>query len=92
MARIFGDLEIRYIREVLDSGRLGWQEGGMITQLEGAFSKQVGARFGIACNSATTGLAQAVSVSGAGVGTEVICDPIAYFGALAAVYSNAVPK
>jgi dTDP-4-amino-4,6-dideoxygalactose transaminase len=39
-----------------------------------------------------TALAQAVSVSGAGTGTEVICDPIVHFGAVAALYFNAVPR
>jgi hypothetical protein len=38
------------------------------------------------------GLAEAVSVSGAGVGSEVICDPIVHFGAMATVYFNAVPR
>ena len=92
MARIFGDLEIKYVREVLDSGRLGWQEGGMVTRFEKAFAERVGAKFGIARNSAMTGLAQAVSVSDAGVGMEVICDPIVHFGAVAAIYFNAVPR
>ena len=70
MARIFGDLEIKYVREVLDSGRLGWQAEGMVTRFEEAFAKRVSARFGIARNSAMTGLAQAISVSEAGVGTK----------------------
>jgi dTDP-4-amino-4,6-dideoxygalactose transaminase len=37
-------------------------------------------------------LAEALSVSGASVGDEVLCDPIVHFGALAAVYFNAVPR
>jgi dTDP-4-amino-4,6-dideoxygalactose transaminase len=37
-------------------------------------------------------MADAVSVSGAGPGYEVICDPIVHFGALAATYFNAVPR
>ena len=64
------ELEMRYLREVLDSGRLGWyhQEGSMTTRLEEAFADKVGVKYGIARNSAMTALAQAVSVSGAGVG------------------------
>ena len=79
MARVFGDLEMQYLKEVLDSGKLGWyhEEGSMTTRFEQAFAQKVGAKFGIARNSAMTALAQAVSVSGAGTGTEVICDPIA---------------
>lgn len=92
MTRVFGDSDRKYIEEVLASGRLGWFEGGMVSRFEEAFASKVGARFGIARNSAMTALAQAVSVSGAGTGTEVICDPIVHFGAVAALYFNAVPR
>jgi dTDP-4-amino-4,6-dideoxygalactose transaminase len=85
---------MQYLKEVLDSGRLGWyhEEGSMTTRFEEAFAKKVGTRFGIARSSAMTALAQAVSVSGAGVGAEVICDPIVHFGAVATLYFNAVPR
>jgi len=46
----------------------------------------------MAKNSAMAGLCEAVSVSGAGPGYEVICDPIVHFGGLAAIYFNAVPR
>ncbi|MBI3971017.1 MAG: DegT/DnrJ/EryC1/StrS family aminotransferase [Chloroflexi bacterium] len=92
MARVFDDLELGYVKEVLTSGRLGWQTGGMVTRFEGAFARLVGSRFAIARNSAMTALAQAVAVSGAGTGFEVICDPIVHFGGLAALWFNAVPR
>jgi perosamine synthetase len=92
MARVFDDLELGHLREVLDSGRLGWASGGMVTRFEEAFAALVGSRYAIARNSAMTGLAQAVTVSGAGTGYEVICDPIVHFGGLAALYFNAVPR
>ena len=94
MPRGFGDLEMGYFREVLNSGKLGWyhEEGSMTARLERAFAEKVGVKYGIARNSAMTALAQAVSVSGAGVGAEVICDPIVHFGAVAALSFNAVPR
>jgi dTDP-4-amino-4,6-dideoxygalactose transaminase len=94
MARVFGDLELQYFQEVLDSGRLGWyhKENSMTTRFEEAFANKVGVRYGITRNSAMTALAQAVSVSEAGVGSEVICDPVVHFGAVATVYMNAVPR
>jgi dTDP-4-amino-4,6-dideoxygalactose transaminase len=94
MARVFGELELSYLQEVLDSGRLGWyhEENSMTSRLERAFARKVGVRYGIARSSAMTALAQAMGVSGAGVGSEVICDPIVHFGALAAIYMNAVPR
>ncbi|HXF62716.1 MAG TPA: DegT/DnrJ/EryC1/StrS family aminotransferase [Caldilineaceae bacterium] len=92
MARVFGDLEKQYFAEVLDSRQLGWVEGGMVTRFERAFAEKVGARYAIARNSAMSALAEAVSVSGAGTGLEVICDPMVQFGAIAALYFNAVPR
>ena len=92
MARVFGKPELDNIKKVLDSGRLGWVEGGMVSALDEAFAKHVGARFGIARNSAMTALAQAVAVSGAGTGFEVICDPVVHFGGVATLSFNAVPR
>src|SRR6185437_6975674 len=92
MARVFDDLELDYVKDVLASGKLGWVDGGMVTRFEQAFARMVGSRFAVARNSAMTGLAQAVSISGAGTGLEVICDPIVHFGGLATLYFNAVPR
>lgn len=92
MARVFGEPELANIKKVLDSGKLGWVEGGMVTALDKAFAKKVGARFGISRNSAMTALAQAVAVSGAGTGCEVLCDPIVHFGGVAALSFNTVPR
>ena len=92
MARVFDDLELGYLKEVLASGQLGWAQGRMVTRFEEAFAKLVGAKYGIARNNAMNALAQAVSISGAGVGTEVICDPIVHFGGVATLFFNAVPR
>lgn len=92
MARVFDETELGYVKEVLDSGKLGWQDGGMVTRFERAFASLVGAGHAIGRNSAMTGLAQAVAISGAGTGWEVLCDPIVHFGGLAALYFNAVPR
>lgn len=92
MARVFDDLEIGYVREVLGSKQLGWAQGGMVTRFEQAFAQKLGVKYAIGRNSAMTALAQAVSVSGAGTGYEVLCDPIVHFGGVAALYFNAVPR
>ena len=92
MSRTFGDRELRSIREVFQSKQLGWRVGGMVTRLDEAFAAFTGARFGICRNSAMTGLAQAVAISGAGCGDEVICDPLVHFGGVAALSFNCVPR
>lgn len=67
-------------------------EISMTRRFEEAFARKVGAGKTMAKNSAMSGLVEAVSVSGAGTGFEVICDPIVHFGGLAAIYFNAVPR
>ena len=92
MARVFGRSDLRYLAQVLKSKRLGWRQGGLVTRLDEAFAAFVGAEHGICRNSAMTGLAQAVAISGAGCGDEVVCDPLAHFGGVAALSFNCVPK
>lgn len=92
MARIFGETEMNYFGEVLASRQLGWVEGGMVTRFERAFAQKAGCNYAIARNSAMSALAEAVSISGAGTATEVICDPMVQFGAIATLYFNAVPR
>jgi perosamine synthetase len=92
--RNFGDLEMKYFKEVLDKGAMSIfeQENGMVERFEKAFAKFTGTKKAQGKANAMLGLAEAVSVSGAGVGTEVICDPIVHFGAMAAYFFNAVPR
>ncbi len=89
--RIFDEKEIGYVREVLKSGSLGWNRGGMTGRFERAFAEFVGSKHAISRNSAMTALAQAVSCSPAGWDTEVICDPVVHFGGVSALYENATP-
>lgn len=89
--RIFNEKEINYVREVLNSGNLGWNRSGMTGRFEDAFAKFVGSKHAITRSSAMTALAQAVSCSKAGWDTEVICDPVVHFGGISALNENATP-
>ena len=88
------ELERRYFDEVLQRGKLGifFNEGGLVDQFEAAFARYTGAKVALARCNGMCALAEAVSVSGAGVGTEVLVDPVVHFGALAALYFNSVPR
>ncbi len=92
--RKYGEVELKYLSEVIKSGILSncLGDGKMSQRFESAFAKKVGAKNAMAKNNAMSGLVEAVSVSGAGPGFEVICDPIVHFGGLAAVFFNAVPR
>ncbi len=92
--RSLGDQELKYLAEVMQGETLSnyISEKSMTRRFEDAFAAKVGARKAMAKNAAMSGLCEAVSVSGAGPGFEVLCDPIVHFGGLAAVYFNAVPR
>jgi len=92
--RKLGEPEMTYLAEVMRGNTLSnyINETSMTRRFEEAFAKKVGAKKAMAKNSAMAGLVEAVSVSGAGPGFEVICDPIVHFGGLAAIYFNAVPR
>lgn len=80
------------LKKVLNSGMIGWNEDGMVTAFEKAFAVRTGSAYAVGRNSAMTALSQAVSISGAGTGTEVLVDPIVHFGGLAALSFNSVPR
>ena len=92
--RGFGDTEMAYLREVFDCGKLSvfFNEGGMVDRFERAFAEYTGAQIALARNNGMCALAEAISVSGAKAGNEVLCDSVVHFGALAALYFNAIPR
>ncbi|MCC6446770.1 MAG: DegT/DnrJ/EryC1/StrS family aminotransferase [Armatimonadetes bacterium] len=90
--RVFDEKEIDLIREVFTSGQLSVLSGGKITgRFEAAFAEAMRAKHAVAMNAAMSVLHASVAAAGAGAGDEVICDPVCVFGAVAAMYNNAVP-
>jgi len=88
----FGQSDLEFVRQVLDSGKLSSLSGGEFTpRFEAAFAAAHRASHGVAMNSAMSVLHASVIAAGAGTGDEVICDPICVFGAVAVMYNNAVP-
>jgi dTDP-4-amino-4,6-dideoxygalactose transaminase len=92
--RTLGDPELKYLAEVFERGRLSvfFNEGGMVDRFQKAFAAYAGANVALARNNGMCALAEAVSVSGAAAGNEIICDPVVHFGALAALYWNCIPR
>jgi perosamine synthetase len=92
--RQIGDLERRYLNEVLESG---WQtclfnDEGFVHRFENEFARFAGAQTCLGRANGMLALAEAVSVSGAKAGNEIICDPVVHFGALASLYFNCIPR
>lgn len=91
--RQYGDSELRYLKEVIDHGAMSIfdVDNGMIERFEKAFAQYTGAKYAMAKANAMVGLINAVGASGAGVGDEVICDPVVHFGGMSAMLYNCVP-
>ena len=92
--RQLGKQELAYLKEVIDGETLSnyISEQSLTRRFEEAFANKTGAKKAMAKSSAMSGLMEAVSVSGAGPGYEVICDPIVHFGGIATIFFNAVPR
>lgn len=85
----FDGKEIEYLQEVLASGRLSG--GDFAHRLEAAFAEAYGVKHAIVANSAMSLLISAWYAAGAGVGDEVVCDPLVQFHAIGALWQNAHP-
>ncbi|MEW6356670.1 MAG: DegT/DnrJ/EryC1/StrS family aminotransferase [Planctomycetota bacterium] len=90
--REFGEIEMGLLKEVLDSGQLSSLSGGKMTpRFEREFAAILGAKHGVAMNSAMSVLHACVKAAGAGAGDEVLCESFCVFATVAVLYNNAIP-
>jgi perosamine synthetase len=88
----FGDLEFKYVREVLDSGFGSSTSGSMNNRFETAFAEKIGAKYAVTFNSGTSTLHAALEAVGVGYGDEVITAPLTVISNLDVILAqNAVP-
>jgi dTDP-4-amino-4,6-dideoxygalactose transaminase len=97
---IIGDEEKKAVMAVLDSGhissfsasRQGFLGGERVQAFESAFAAYHSIAYGVAFNSATSGLHAAIAACGAGPGDEVIVPPYTFTAtATAVLHHNAIP-
>lgn len=91
-SRDYGSREMELLGEVIRSGELGALSGKFTPRFEAEFAAMMGAKYGVAMNSAMSVLHASVISADAGAGTEVICDPVFVFGPMACLYNNAIPR
>jgi perosamine synthetase len=88
----FGERELGYIREVLDSGLGSGTSGNMNNRFEAAFAEKIGAKYAVTYNSGTSTLHGALDAVGVGYGDEVITSPLTVISNLDVILAqNAVP-
>ena len=88
----FGERELTYVREVLDSGFGSSTSGSMNNRFERAFAERVGAKWAITFNSGTGTLHAALEAAGVGAGDEVIIPPLTVISNADVILAqNAIP-
>ena len=88
----FGERELNYVREVLDSGFGSSTSGNMNNRFESAFASAVGAEYAVTFNSGTSTLHAALDAVGVGYGDEVITSPLTVISNLDVILAqNAIP-
>ncbi len=87
-----GELEKRYLNEVIDSDMLFFYLGTKVRALEKRFAEMYGMKHCIACSSGTSAVHLAVAALEMPVGSEVITSAITDMGSLTGVlYQGLVP-
>ena len=90
--RDFGEEEMDLLRQVIESGSLGWQYGTMVKQFEQEFAARHGAKHACAVTSGTAALHTAMGALRLEVGDEVITSTVTDMGSvIAIVQCNCVP-
>jgi len=88
----FGDEELVYVKEVLDSGFGASTSGRMNQRLEEAFAKRFGVRFAITHSNGTATMHSCLAAAVVGPGHEVIVPALTVISTAAVVlHQNAVP-
>ena len=84
--------ELEYVTRVLSSEDPNDAGVAWVPQLECAFAERFGKKYGIACNSATSGLHMALAAAGVSPGDEVISPALnVVMGAYVTLHLGAVP-
>ena len=90
--RSFGELELKYLAQVLDSGRLTGTRGHFVGRLEQDFSSWVAGAGVVACSSGSAAIHAALAALSLEPGDEVITTSITDMGALTPIlFQGAVP-
>jgi perosamine synthetase len=88
----FGEEELVYVKEVLDSGLGASTYGTMNSRLEKAFAERFGVKYAITHNSGTSTLHSCLAAAGVGPGDEVISPALTVISnAAVTLHQNAVP-
>ena len=87
-----GDLEEKYVKEVLRGQFSSKHTYQMVTRLEKSFAEKYGVRHAVTMANGTATLHMALEAAGVGPGDEVICPPLTMSStSMSVLMANAVP-
>jgi perosamine synthetase len=84
--------ELKYVKQVLESGEMSGTTGNMNKRFEESFAKKVGAKYAVTFNSGTGTLHAALDAVGVEAGDEVITTPLTVISNADVIFAqNAIP-
>lgn len=90
--RTFGDSELEFLKEALNSGTLTSTKGTFVKQFEAGFAEKIGVKHAHACTSGSAALHVAVAAIDPEPGDEIITTSVTDMGALTCIlYQGAIP-
>lgn len=90
--RNFGDAELEFLRQALQSGTLNCTKGTFVNEFEKRFAKRLGMEASTAVTSGTAAIHCAVAAVNPEPGDEIIGSPITDMGAITPIlYQGAIP-
>lgn len=90
--RDFGQQEMEYLRQTMESGTLNCTKGSQVKALEKAFANRFGVPYSRAITSGTSAIHCAVAAIDPEPGDEIITSPVTDMGAISPIlYQMAVP-
>jgi len=89
---MFGETDLRYLKEVLDSGNLNRVGGVKTKAVEEGFAALLGVKHALAVTSGTAAIHTAVGMLDPNPGDEIITTPLTDMGTVIGIlYQNAIP-
>ena len=88
---IFGEVEVKNLTEVLNSGCFCDKRGGFMDRFREDFVRDLEAKYALTGATAMLLMQAIPGAIGAGAGDEIIVDPVVQFHAIACLHNNIVP-
>ena len=88
---VYGKEEMANLARVIEKGNFADHRGGFMDEFRDGFAKALDSKYAVAGATAMLLMHAIPGAIGAGVGDEIICDPIVQFHGIACLHNNIIP-